>query len=251
MRSQRRSPPRRVRVDGDVSRPLLAPDGHFSSGSTAHSTAEDFQTVQMGADAPHSAEWSILNIQHLLSQRSGNVGGDVQAEGFKSGIVQWSGAYYVAYALMMTIAFAMLAIVPEPRTLPSGSGGALLHWRPASESFDAVVQFVYVVCVCWACYDSTWGMMLCAEWGVRSGAVPPALYERFIHHLDPSLPGRTELYSQRRTQWNWRLCEPRAAHQPNRVFGCICSCFGGRTGIGLSESPAVRATATASNPSSG
>jgi hypothetical protein len=136
----------------------------------------------------------------------------------------------------MTIAFAMLVVVPEPRFLPEGHGGRVLHYRPPSELFDSAVQLLYVVCCCFACYDSTWGMMLCAEWGVRSGVVPAVLYERFMKHLDPSGPLAAE-----HNQWTFRFFETRAVHKPLPARGCFCTTgasLGDRTGLGLTQSPA-------------
>ena len=142
-----------------------------------------------------SRGFSILNIMHALYSYSGKLGNDIQAEGFKSSVILWSGAYYVAYALMMTIAFAMLVETPEPRVNPPDKPWAymLIHFRPQSDVADAVMQLLYVFFAACACYDSTWGMMLCAEWGVRAPAVPPALYERFMSLIDPNGPNKSSL----------------------------------------------------------
>ena len=51
--------------------------------------------------------------------------------------------------------------------MPEGHVTSLLHYRPNHETVDAVIQLLYVVFACAACYDSTWGAILCAEWGVR------------------------------------------------------------------------------------
>ena len=55
-------------------------------------------------------------------------------------------------------------------------------------------------------------MMLCAEWGVRSGVVPPSLYERFVAKLDPSETGPdsqgTSLNRGRLTSWLCRCATP-------------------------------------------
>ena len=50
---------------------------------------------------------------------------------------------------------------------------------PDSDVLDAIVQMIYLLFVLAAAVDSTWGMVLCAEWGVRAPAVPrtaPAHY---------------------------------------------------------------------------
>ena len=219
-------------------RPVCRPSVRTSEG-TGRDTApllgrhapssQDDSTVRLTSEVPHKVSFSVMNIMHELYRNSGDMGNDVQAEGFKSSVVLWSSAYYVAYALMMTIAFAMLTVVPEPRIYTGH-----LHYRPSSEWLDSFVQLLYVVFVCWACYDATWGMLLCAEWGVRSGVVPASLYERFMAKLDPNGPRGSTL-----SQWSWRFFENRAVHHPLPVRGCFTNdASGDRTGIGMAQSPA-------------
>ena len=83
--------------------------------------------------------------------------------------------------------------------------------------------------------DSTWGMMLCAEWGVRSGVVPPALYERFMDLLDPSVGGPSE---SRLSTWLFRCFETRAVHKEVPALGCFMTGAEDRTGVGFSKAPA-------------
>ena len=157
---------------------------------------------------------SIFNAQRY--EKSGR-----QAEGFKLAVLQWSSAYGVAYSLMMTIAvgchrdqdcsvlsadkpicvclclqFGMLITRPVPSdqsahvTWPA----TVAEWkdfRPHSDVLDTIVPLVYYFFAAAACCDSAWGMLICAEWGVRGSVMPAALYERFIRHLrpDPNNPG--------------------------------------------------------------
>ena len=87
------------------------------------------------------AGFSVMGLMHALYRAGGTIGSDSQAEGFKGAVLLWSGAYYVAYALMMTIAFALLVVIPEPRDLQLHAGHARwLHIRPTSDTADAIVQ---------------------------------------------------------------------------------------------------------------
>ena len=56
---------------------------------------------------------------------------------------------------MMTIAFAMLTQCPEPRDLADFVSKPrvyrMIHYRPDSESIDAVVQLLYVFCAASSC----------------------------------------------------------------------------------------------------
>ena len=144
-----------------------------------------FLVTKPGELHDESNTFSILNYMHNLYAHSGDKGDDIQAEGFKTSVIQWSSSYYVAYALMMTISFAMLVETPDPRQFHEAGRTHiywLLHWRPESEVVDACVQILYVFFAFAACYDSTWGMMLCAEWGVRD---PRSLLKR-VAALGPS-----------------------------------------------------------------
>lgn len=126
-------------------------------GSSPHGGADDEPLIgedRVNLTAPiHSkAGFSVMSLMHALYKHSGTAGGDIQAEGFKGAVLMWSGAYYVAYALMMTIAFALLVVIPEPRNLIEHSGGArLMHYRPDNETFDAFMQLVYVFFAACAC----------------------------------------------------------------------------------------------------
>ena len=87
----------------------------------------------------------------------------------------------------MTIAFSALLNMPEPRPQPpigqNFTFAAGMHWRPASEEADAIVQFLYVFFALAACYDATWGTLLCAAWAVRAPCVPASVFERFLFRL--------------------------------------------------------------------
>jgi len=87
----------------------------------------------------------------------------------------------------MTIAFMMLLLVPEPReqshTWESITVEGVIHFRPDSKAVDAVVQLIYVFFAGAACYDSTWGTLLSAEWGVRAPIVPATKFEVFLSRL--------------------------------------------------------------------
>ena len=184
-----------------------------------------------------SQGFSILNNMHEMYCHSGDRGNDIQAEGLKQSVISWSGAYYVAYALMMTIAFAMLVECPEPRDQSTDASRSptfrVIHYRPVSEGLDAIIQLMYVFFAASSCYDSTWGMMLCAEWGVRAPVVPPALYERFMALLDPHGAKNASL-----SAWFCRCFETRAVHKPMKSYGLFFDDGGQRTGVGVSEAPA-------------
>ena len=197
--------------------------------------------VRLHSAIHEQASFSVMSLMHALYRAGGTIGSDSQAEGFKGAVLLWSGAYYVAYALMMTIAFALLVVIPEPRDLNRHAGHARwLHLRPTSDTFDAIVQIAYVFFAAAACYDSTWGMMMCAEWGVRSGVVPPSLYERFVKMLDPSDegPDARGVNRGRLTSWFCRCFETRAVHKEVPTIGCFCQGEEDRTGFGLSKAPA-------------
>ena len=107
---------------------------------------------------------------------------------------------------------------------------SVLYYRPPSPVLDlvAVSGFYFFASVC--AMDSAWGMLLCAEWGVRSVAVPATLYEQFLSYLHPD-PTRAE--TRRNSMWIFRLIEPRAVHPGLPKFGC----FWGTDGIGVVRSP--------------
>ena len=176
---------------------------------------------------------SMFSMQRM--EKSGR-----EAEAFKLAIVQWSSAYGVAYSLMMTIAFGMLVTKPIPATLPSVPGepfspAAIKDWRFRSEWVDAIMPLLYYFFAAAACCDSAWGMLICAEWGVRGGVVPADLYEKFVRHLRPD-PGDPSTRSN--TMWVWRCFEPRAVHDglPHCGLFCPTSCAPALH-IGVAQSP--------------
>ena len=104
----------------------------------------------------------------------GGAGVDAGQDGLKQGILGWSSGYYVAYCLIMTIAFALVIDLPEPSDhvgVPE-TVNEYIKWRPTSDAVDAVVELLHIFFVLMACYDSTWGLVLCSEWAVRAPCVP-------------------------------------------------------------------------------
>jgi len=136
----------------------------------------------------------------MYEQYAGTKGNDVGAEGLKGAVIGWANAYYVGYALMMTIAFGLLVVEPTPRSSKSFAdctAAELVHWRPQSPLADAMIQLLYVFFVLAAAYDSTWGTLLCAEWGVRAPVVPARVYEHFLSRvtmLESGKSGRDARY---------------------------------------------------------
>jgi hypothetical protein len=132
----------------------------------------------------------------------------------KDAITQWSGSYYVAYALIMTIGFAMLFVNPIPRAHPSLEESrqlrSRLHWRPESDDLDAVALFLYYAFTLAVCYDTTWATLLSAEWGIRAPITPGNLFPRFMSSLSAS-PNRE----------TWGLhCLDHRARVGKQIFGC-------------------------------
>lgn len=129
---------------------------------------------------------NVHGCHHELFAKFSGVGEDSGATGLKNAVVGWSNGYYVAFALMMTVAFALLVIVPDPRDIVTSSEltvEQIIHWRPHSGSIDAVMQLLYVFFCLAAAYDSTWGMLLCAAWAVRAPCVPAKVFERFLWRI--------------------------------------------------------------------
>ena len=148
-------------------------------------------------EQPKEAATSIFGTMHALArmERTEN-----QQTAFRDGIIQWSVAYAVAYALILTIAFALLVAVPRLE-----DPGDWRFWRVDSTAVDTTVNcFFYLFCS-FAAMDSAWGMLLCAEWGVRAVAVPPRLFEQFVANLSPVKDGNNAM-------WVFRCFEPRAVH---------------------------------------
>jgi hypothetical protein len=86
----------------------------------------------------------------------------------------------------------MLFSGPEAREqIPQGKTfglKAMIHWRPQSDDADAVVLLLYYVFALMVCYDSTWGTLMSAEWGVRAPAIPQRLFKQFLENQSkPSL----------------------------------------------------------------
>lgn len=160
-----------------------------------------------------------------------------ETEGFKLAVIQWSSAYAVAYSLMMTIAFALLMTKPlPPPLLPPEAPFYSRDWRPRSELLDTVVPLLYYFLSAAACADSAWGMLMCAEWGVRGGTMPADLYEKFVRQLRPD-PNDAEMSDN--TMWVWRCFEPRAVHEGLRFRGLFCLRHCGFPGLnlGFAQSP--------------
>ena len=130
----------------------------------------------------HCKGSGILGHMHdLYRKHGGEREGDAGVEGLKQAVLGWSSAYYIAYTLMMTIAFALLTVDSTPTDWSSlGPVGTWIHWRPKSEATDTVVALFYTVFCALGCYDSTWGMLLCAEWNVRGGSPPARVYPQFL-----------------------------------------------------------------------
>ena len=176
-------------------------------------------------DEQHTGILSIMNSM-FAAQRYERKGRET--EGFKMAVLQWSSAYAVAYSLMMTIAFGMLITRPIPAEVLAHTRGDdvrltaahLRDWRPKSEVLDALVPLLYYFFAAAACCDSAWGMLICAEWGVRGASMPADLYERFVRHLrpDPHDPEKSA-----NTMWAFRFFEPRAVHAGLPTAGVFCT----------------------------
>jgi hypothetical protein len=107
-------------------------------------------------------------------------------------------------------------------------------WRPRSELTDAIVPLLYYFFASAACYDSAWGMLLTAEWGVRAGTVPADMYHRFIRHLEPDPENEA---TKNNTMWVFRFFEPRAAHIGLPTRGLFSTEHAGLN-LGFAQSPA-------------
>ena len=71
-------------------------------------------------------------------------------EGFKNSVVQWSAAYYVASALLITVALGLLYNCPEPRDTSKDVN--MVHARIHSDTLDSVVGVLYLACASAASY---------------------------------------------------------------------------------------------------
>lgn len=133
----------------------------------------------------------LYRIHKHYLQKGGSKGGDCGAEGFKQAVLNWSSAYYVAFSLLITVAFAMLTITPEMLELNQEDPVAqVVHYRPDNEAVDAVVQLLYIFFTAAALVDTAYGMILCAEWGVRGSVVPSKDFTTFVKQLDVNKPNR-------------------------------------------------------------
>jgi hypothetical protein len=162
---------------------------------------------------------------------------DAGERGLKDAVLQWTSSYYVAYALIMTIGFALIFSAPEPRPLHSltpkadasdaGYGlKAKLHWRPQSDDVDAIVLLLYYVFALMVCYDSTWGTLMSAEWGVRAPAIPRHNFKKFLKSLTAKrLEGYGGATSKR--SWGIHCCDMRARLSGDIICeGANCGGFG-------------------------
>ena len=86
----------------------------------------------------------------------------------KTAVTAWANSYYVGYAPVMTVAFALLIVAPSP-ALKDGStcsNADYVHWRRTALA-DALAQLLYVFFGLAAAYDSTW-----ARSSVPNGITP-------------------------------------------------------------------------------
>lgn len=165
--------------------------------------------------APEKNSW--LHMMHFAYATGKQTGSDVGCQGFKDGILLWSGAYYVAFALLMTVAFAMLLIPPEVRQLDENNSDfkQYAYYRFESDVVDGIVNWLYFVFVGLACYDSTFGMILCAEWQMRLPLVPAQRISKFVR-----------AFEQRKYTELFICCGSRRIHSAKgaRLFGCNYNC---------------------------
>ncbi|KAL1499418.1 hypothetical protein AB1Y20_011623 [Prymnesium parvum] len=147
---------------------------------------------------------SIFGTMHALAklEKSGE-----QQRNFKESIIQWSTAYGVTYALILTISFSLL--IQQPRQPPDEPSLSFL--RPRIEWLDVSVLTLFYWFGAISALDSAWGMLLCAEWGVRAVAVPAGLFEEFIANLSP-FDEEAESLVAPQAMWSFRFLEPRAVH---------------------------------------
>ena len=121
-------------------------------------------------------------------------------EGFKNSVVQWSAAYYVAYALLITVALGLLYNCPEPRDTSKDVN--MVHARIHSDTLDSVVGVLYLACASAASYYSAWGLMLSVEWSLRVNSVPACGMAKFMEHLNN--PEKSEhVYVYNPYHWGW------------------------------------------------
>ena len=185
-------------------------------------------------------ETGMLSIMNTMFKAQRYERKGRETEGFKLAVLQWSSAYGVAYSLMMTIAFGMLITRPLPAELPPEDAPfTLKDWRPHSDTLDTLVPLLYYFFAAAACCDSAWGMLICAEWGVRGSTMPANLYEQFVRNLSPDSDD-PEMAAN--SMWAFRFFEPRAVHAGLPTFGLFCkeSCcrlFSRALHIGVARSP--------------
>jgi len=170
---------------------------------------------QLESGVPFSPEKnSWLHLAHFSYATGKQTGSDVGRQGFKDGILLWSSAYYVAFALLMTVAFAMLLVPPEARDLVQDTSdfNHYAYYRFDSDVVDGIVNWLYFVFVGLACYDSTFGMLLCAEWQMRLPLVPAQRISKFVR-----------AFEQRKYTQLFICCGTRRIHSAKgaRLFGCI------------------------------
>ena len=155
---------------------------------------QEMQQIPLGGrlgvdpDLRKPPQWwgSTIHGQHheMFTSFSGQ-GEDSGAAGLKNATIGWANGYYVTFALMMTVAFTALLSTPNPvaHATNVSTFDEYLHWRPDSAALDAIVQLLYAFFALAACYDSTWGTLLCAAWAVRAPCVPATVFERFLFRL--------------------------------------------------------------------
>lgn len=99
-------------------------------------------------------ETGILSIMNSMFSMQRFEKSGRETEGFKLAVIQWSSAYGVAYALMMTIAFSMLITRPLPPDQPADQPFHLKDWRFPSERVDTIMPLLYYFFAAAACCDS-------------------------------------------------------------------------------------------------
>ena len=123
------------------------------------------------------------------------------AQEFKNYVVTWSAAYYVAYGLLITVAFSLIFSSPKLRNTDEFDYGTqiekMMHYRLPSKELDAVLELLYYVFASSACYYSAWGLMLSVEWSLRVGSVPHECFDEFMIRLEQAKPTTTC------NPWHW------------------------------------------------
>ncbi|KAL1522653.1 hypothetical protein AB1Y20_017631 [Prymnesium parvum] len=165
-----------------------------------HCMPDGLNVVSSASDAP----MSIFGTMHALAKMERT---SEQRKNFKESIIQWSTAYGVTYALILTISFSLL--VQQPADPPESL--SLSFFRPQNEAVDVCVIIFFYLFATQSAMDSAWGMLLCAEWGVRAVAVPADLFEEFIASLSP-VDEDSDTTDLAHTHWSFRFLEPRAVH---------------------------------------